>query len=341
MTPGGNELGRRHWSRTPMSRRRFLSSIGIGVGAAAVGGVGISRVVSQSGTGRAVTTASTTPLQLGAQTYSYADFTEPRSGRTAAVLAGGIVGQGADRTVIDLIGPIRTQFPRWQLGDTTQWNVIRIEPSDGERLQKPVLSGFTLRITAPNVANALFNGIRVARCDDLLIEDVRVVGVPGTGNLPPFETFGIDLLSCARPVLRGVVIDGQARGGAGIGLNSSNDALLDSCKSAHNANSHGFACYQCERITFVSCISNDNGTGTSNRAGAGFNHEDCQQAVHVQSQADGNSLASFRFLATGASTQGHRLIHSTGDGSIMTDGNQSPDGISIEASVIDGGWSRG
>jgi hypothetical protein len=324
-----------------MSRRRFLSAIGIGVGAATVGGVGISRVVSQSGAGKVITTASTTPLQLGAQTYSYADFTEPTSGMTAAILAGGIVGQGSDRTVIDLTGPIRTHFPDWAQGDTTQWNVIRVEPPGGQRLQKPVLSGFTLRITAPRNAAALFNGIRIARCDDLLIEDVRVVGVPGTGNLPPFETFGIDLLACARPVLRRVAVDGQARGGAGIGLNSSNDALLESCKSTHNANSHGFACYQSDRITFVDCISSDNGTGSSNRAGAGFNHEDCQQAVHVKSQANGNSLASFRFLATGISTRGHRLIHSTGDGSVMTDGNQAAAGISIEASTIEGGWSRG
>ncbi len=341
MTPGGGEWGPLHPSRTPMSRRRFFSAVGIGIGAAAVGGVGISQVVSQSGTGKAVTAASTTPLQLGAQTYTYADFTEPASGMTSAILAGGIIGQGSDRTFIDLTGPIRTGFPTWHFGDTTQWNVIRIEPTDGRRLQKPVLSGFTLRITAPLSPAALFNGIRIARCDDLLVEDVRVVGVPGAGNLPPFETFGIDLLSCARPVLRSVVVDGQGRGAAGIGLNSSNDALLESCASAHNANSHGFACYQSERVTFVNCVSNDNGTGTSNRAGAGFNHEDCQQAVHIQSQANGDSLASFRFLATGTSTRGHRLIHSTGNGSIMTDGNQSPDGISVEASTIDGGWSRG
>ncbi len=328
-------------SARTLSRRRFLSVLGIGAGAAAVGATGVATVLTDSGGSKAVTTAATTPLELGAKTYSYADFTLSASGMTAAILAGGIIGQGSERTIIDLTGPIRTQFPSWELGDTTQYNVIRVEAPIGQRLQKPVLSGFTLQITAPRNAAALFNGIRIARCDDLVIEDVRVIGVAGSGNQPPFETFGLDLLACSRPVIRNVVIDGHSLGGAGIGLNSTNDALLESCRSGHNANSHGFACYQSDRITFVNCVSNDNGTGAGGSAGAGFNHEDCEDAVHVQSQADRNSLASFRFLATGASTHGHRLIHSTGDGSIMTEGNQSPNGISVEASIIDGGWTRG
>ena len=327
-------------AREPMTRRRFLSILGIGVGAAAVGGVGIADVVKHHGTRKAVTAASTDPLQLAAQTYTYADFSEPASGLTSAILAGGIVGQGADRTIIDLTGPIQTQFPRWQPGDTTQYNVIRIEPAPNERLTKPVLSGFTLRVSAPQVAGALFNGIRIARCDDLLIEDVRVVGVPGTGNQPPFETFGIDLLSCASPVLRRVVVDGLGRGGAGIGLNTSNDALIDTCTSFHNQNSHGFAIYRSQRVTFVNCVSNDNGTGTQSRSGAGFNHEESEEVVHIQSTANGNSLASYRFLASGTSTSGHRLIRCTGDGSVLLDGQQKRSGISLEDSDIAGGFAR-
>lgn len=325
---------------TPMTRRRFLSILGIGAGAAAVGGVAISELADRHGTKKAVTAASTEPLQLGAQTYTYADFSEPASGLTSAILAGGIIGQGADRTIIDLTGPIQTQFPHWQPGDTTQWNVIRIEPAPNERLTKPVLSGFTLRVSAPQVAGALFNGIRIARCDDLLIEDVRVVGVPGTGNQPPFETFGLDLLSCVSPVLRRVVVDGQGRGGAGIGLNTSNDALIDTCTSSHNANSHGFAIYRSQRVTFVDCVSTDNGSGTGGRSGAGFNHEESEEVVHIQSSADGNSLASFRFLASDASTTGHRLIRCTGDGSVLLAGHQKRSGISLEGSDIAGGFAQ-
>lgn len=323
------------------SRRRFLAIAGIGVAAAAAGGVGIAEALDRGHPKQAVTAAATDPIQLGARTYTYADFSEPAAGMTSALVAGGITGLGSDRTIIDFTGPIRTLFPTWQLGDTTQWNVIRIEPPAGRRLVNPVLSGFTLRVSAPQVAGALYNGIRIARCDGLLVHDVKVVGVPGTGNLPPFETFGIDLLSCSGPVLRSVVVNGQGRGGAGIGLNNSNDALLESCVSSHNANSHGFAIYGSKRVTFVDCVSNHNGTGTNNRGGAGFNHEESDEVVHIQSEANGNSLASFRFLATDASTTGQRLIHCTGDGTVLVDGEQSRDDISLEQSTITGGWATG
>jgi hypothetical protein len=328
--------------RRPLSRRQFLTRLGLGAGAVAVGGLGISELFDDSsrpGTKSQVLTAAS-PLRLGAQTYSYADFTDASSGRTSALLAAGIVGQGSDRTIIDLTGPILTEFPLWHQGETTHFNVARIEPAPGLRLASPVLSGFTLRVSAPTVPGALFNGLRIARSDDLLIEDVRVLGVPGTGNLPPFETFGIDVLSCARPVLRRVVVDGQSRGGAGIGINTSTDALLDTCTSSANANSHGFACYQSQRVTFINCNAEHNGTGLGGRAGVGFNHEESDEMLHIQSRAIGNSLASFRFLASGKSTTGHRIIRSFGDGAIILAGNQSVDDISVEASTIDGGFRR-
>ena len=37
-----------------------------------------------------LTLAAATPMKLGAQTYSYEDFTDPASGRTCALFARGI-----------------------------------------------------------------------------------------------------------------------------------------------------------------------------------------------------------------------------------------------------------
>ncbi len=277
---------------------------------------------------------------LGAQSYDFQDFTVPTSDPTSAILAGGIIGKGPDQTVINFTGPITTSFPIFTLGDTTRWNVIRIQSATG-RLNGPVLSGFTLLVSAPTIPGQLFNGIRIAAADNLLIQDVHVIGVPGTGNLPPFETFGVDLIDCRSPKLERVVVDGNGRGGAGIGMNLTTDASLESCIARDNANSHGFACFQCSQVTFANCLSENNGTGAASRSGAGFNHEESFSTTHINSRAIGNSLASFRYWAAHRSTTGHRIVRSYGDGELLVQGDQSAGDIAVVDSTLVKGVVQG
>ena len=321
-----------------VDRRVFLAALGLGAaGAAVTAGFDSSKLAAiPPGKVRQGPLERVNPLMLGAQSYDFQDFTEPTSGETCAILAGGIIGKGPDQTIIDLTGPIKADFPSYELGDTTRFNVIRIQSTIG-RLSSPVLSGFTLRVSAPQVAGQLFNGLRISAADDLLIEDVVVLAVPGTGNLPPFETFGIDLLDCKRPTLRRVRVDGQGRGAAGIGLNLATQATLDSCTASHNSFSHGFTCYQCSGVRFTDCVAEDNGTGKGTRAGVGFNHEETFFTEHVNSRATGNSLASYRYWAANRTTKGHRILRSYGDGAVLAAGDQSPKDILIEDSRIPAG----
>jgi hypothetical protein len=330
------------WKSARLDRRLFLATVGLGAVAAAVtGGFTSPKLFPiRPGVRRQGPSERGLPLILGAQTYDYRDFSAPTSGGTSALLASGIIGKGSDKTVIDFTGPISTTFPVFVLGDTTRWNVIRIQSAIG-RLAGPVLSGFTLRVSAPANAGQLFNGLRIAAADDLLIEDVHVIAVPGTGNLPPFETFGLDLIDCKRPTLRRVVVDGYGRGGAGIGMNLVTNASLESCVARHNANSHGFACFQCSQISFTNCVSEDNGTGTQGRSGAGFNHEESFSTTHLNSRSTGNSLASFRYWAAHRTTTGHSIIRSYGDGELLVQGDQSPGNISIVDSTIVKGVVQG
>jgi hypothetical protein len=323
------------WKSARLDRRLFLATVGIGAAATAVtGGFTSAKLFPiRPGVRRQGPSERAEPLVLGAQSYDYQDFSAPTSDGTSALLANGIIGKGSDRTVIDFTGPITTNFPVFTLGDTTRWNVIRIQSAVG-RLAGPVLSGFTLRVSAPTIAGQLFNGLRIAAADDLLMQDVHVIAVPGTGNLPPFETFGLDLIDCKRPTLKGVVVDGYGRGGAGIGMNLVTDASLESCIARRNANSHGFACFQCSQVTFTNCLSQDNGTGGGSRSGAGFNHEESFSTAHFNSQATGNSLASFRYWAAHRSTTGHSIIRSYGDGDLLVQGDQSPGNIAIVDSTI-------
>ena len=324
-----------------IDRRVFLAALGLGaVGAAVTAEFDSPKLAAiRPGKVRQGPLERVAPLMLSAQSYDFRDFTEPTSGQTCALLAGGIIGKGSDRTFIDLTGPIKTDFPPYELGDTTRFNVIRIQSTVG-RLSHPVLSGFTLRVSAPAIAGQLFNGLRISATDGLLLEDVVVLGIPGTGNQPPFETFGIDLLDCKRPMLRRVRVDGQGLGAAGIGLNLVSDATVDSCTASHNSFSHGFTCYQCSGVRFVDCLSTDNGSGTASGSGVGFNHEETFRTEHVNSRSTGNSLASYRYWAANRTTTGHQILRSFGDGAVLVQGDQSAKDISIRQSHIPAGIVR-
>lgn len=247
-------------------------------------------------------------MKLGAETYSYSDFTQP--GQSAVFIAAdGIQGAGSDRTIIDLRSVDKTNFPVWKTGDTTPFDVIRAQPPKLvlPGMMAPKFVGFSL-IVDPAAQKGLYNGLRLAYATNPLIEDVRVVGVPGTGNQPPWETFGIDLTHCQGALLRDVVIDGQDMSGAGIGLNNCFGTLLDRCESHHGGCSHGFTAWNCLGVTYLDCVSRDNGFGIAGKGGVGFNSEETSNTVHVQSRSYNNSMADFRYLSSKGSTANHRII---------------------------------
>lgn len=275
------------------------------------------------------------PLLLGAETYGLPDFTA--GDKTAALFADGIVGAGIGNTIIDLTGPLQTQFPDPATIKTTRYNVIRIQGTAKKKLAGTVLKGFTLRVSAKTNAAQLFNGLLVAYAEGLLAEDVEIQGVPGSRNGPPGETFGLDLSHVKDFKLRGVIVDGQQVSAAGIGTNNCSDGLLDSCQSTNSLASHNFTHWTSQRLTHVSCVAANAGTGTGSQAGACFSHEECTAMVHVGSQATGGSLASFRYRGTAASTQGHYLIRSNGDGALRLEKKQRASDIEDSTSIIMGG----
>lgn len=278
--------------------------------------------------------------KLGAQVYDLQDFLNFNS--TYPIPADGqLIGAGIDKTIIELTAISKTVFPRLVNPQTSAFDVSRVQPVRGPLLKSPIISNLTLRVK-PGLAapNMCFNGLRVAHADGALIEDVLVEGVPGYANIPPGETFGLSLTRCTNSTLRRVVVDGQYVGGAGFGFNSSQGILVEACQSYHQGHSHGFTAWQCAGVAYHGSSAYGNGSGTGGSAGVGFNHEDTDGITHVGSASYGNSLASHRYYAAGASRHA-TLIGVYNDGPILVEKNQQQTDIDTSVgNILTGGFIR-
>lgn len=265
-------------------------------------------------------------MKLGAQEYDYHDFTNAANSTIFLPDASGIQGQGSDKTIIRLTSDDKTAYPAFPKGSTTTFNVVRSQPGKLvlPGLIKPVFSGFTLIVDPGMQKGGLFNGIRLGYATGAVFDDVEVRTVPGNANVPPGETFGIDLVNCDGTFLRNVRIKGGNVSGAGIGLNRCTDTTLDRCESGDSGSSHGYTAWQCNGVTFLDCVAHGNGNGIGGTGGYGFNHEDTSNVRHVQSRSYANSMGGYRFYASGASTVGHRLIGPVG-GIIYAGGQKASD----------------
>lgn len=244
-------------------------------------------------------------MKLGAGTFKFSDF----ANNGASIFdPAGIQGAGPGLTVVEFDTVDKTSFPALKAGDTTALNIVRSQGVAGKLIAGAVFSGFTLRVL-PSARKGLYNGLRVAYAQSPLFEDIVVEGVPGSANVPPGESFAIDLVHCDGAVLRRVVVDGKSISGAGVGINSSSNTTLDRCESHHNGSSHGFTAWTCSGVTYLDCVAHDNGSGTGGRGGVGFNCEDSSNTLNVRPVSYRNSLGGFRYYSSASGiSKGHRLI---------------------------------
>ena len=204
---------------TPTSTVTAVPSVN-GCTSAEPTGAGITAYSSLSGatfSSRVNTAPAAHAVSLAAATYSFSDFADAVAGvqTGASIAGGGLVGSGADRTIIQMTPSSSTKAAGvpTTAGTTNQLYLMAFTKS-GVRLDCLTLAGTN--------QGHLYNGIRLSQVTGAVLSNLRLIGAsPGNSYIPPGETFAINDYRGTNNTYTNVEIDGHGAGATGFGSNSS------------------------------------------------------------------------------------------------------------------------
>lgn len=98
-----------------------------------------------------------------------------------------------------------------------------------------------------------YNGLLIPEAPQSVIERVKITGIPGSSGANPGETFGLSLYRSSKSTVRNFEFDGR-RGGlpvsaAGIGVNFSDDVLIEDSNLHDTKFGSGIAWFTCTNAT--------------------------------------------------------------------------------------------
>ena len=210
-------------------------------------------------------------------------------------------------------------------GPTNPLRVLLIPKGTGIKM-----SQFTVQGTPQN--GKLYQGVFVYRCNNSIFSDIKVMGIPGSFNAPPGETYALQVHNGTGNQFLRVDCDGRDTSGKRVGAvgiaftDTSNHQLRD-CYTHHHAYSHGLVTWQSSGITTWNHRSEYNGsTGNGGWRASGINHEKSRNTIHYGARLGNNTLSEVRYYAQPASggdpysgdTGGHQIRDSyTTDGGTL------------------------
>lgn len=202
----------------------------------------IRTLVSSSAAGSVV------PLSAG--TYSFSDF-QPKIG---LVLNGrGIRGAGKTSTVIQMNAYSSTRKSSVPTA-TGSSNPLSLMQATGS----PKLSNFTLQGTPQG---HLYNGLQVLGATNAAVSSVKISSIPGSGHVPPGETFGLNDLRTSNSTYTDLEIDGAGVGASGFAGNMSSNIKVTRGYFHDNVNSAGLTLYRSTNATLTDIRSINNHMG--------------------------------------------------------------------------------
>jgi hypothetical protein len=239
-------------------------------------------------------------VHLPAGTYKVADF---KQGYYNSLFSGnclGILGDGAGKTIVQLVPMSSTQaaiVPAQSSGQTNPLAMVRLGPGSAGNLRQAVNSGWSLIGTTqpPSSNNPLlpghaFGGIRNEYGNGSVFQDMILTAASyGDWNSPPGETFGINNWHDVNTVIRNVEVSGlnqagQKVGGSPIGFSQSTNVLVEGC-NLHDAFVSGLTfsvagnfnslanCTNGVTTRNVRVAHNGNTASNNGKDFPGFNHE--------------------------------------------------------------------
>jgi hypothetical protein len=230
-------------------------------------------------------------VALPAGTLIFNDFAEGNAYGAYLPSCKGLIGEGADATIIEMVAGTSTKTS--PTTGTNGFSLLRFDTDD------LLLSDFTLQGTPQK---NLYNGLRLQGIADGVLRRLKIAAIPGNDHQPPGETFGINAYLCSGLTLDTVEVDGAGVGASGIATNSYQGDLTATDCSAHDLKySAGAALWQHSGgATFTRFSTQRNLTGASlERCTGTFTFADCIFA--------GNTAQDF-FLGNDQSADCHLLI---------------------------------
>ena len=130
-----------------------------------------------------------------------------------------------------------------------------------------------------------YNGLRLERCTKSLVENVYITGIKGSNKVPPGETGSVQTQKCSYLTLDNVELDGRLDGvrvaASLFMVNSSDHITVNKCYFHHTyTGGGGIAWFGSSDGTVTDTRSEYIGTGTGNRSGYCFNHEQTTRIVY-------------------------------------------------------------
>lgn len=98
-----------------------------------------------------------------------------------------------------------------------------------------------------------YNGLQIYEAPESLLERVKVTGIPGSASANPGETFSINVFRSHKTVARDIEIDGRRDGvavaAAAVGVNFSDNVLIENSYLHDTKYGHGIAWFTCNNAT--------------------------------------------------------------------------------------------
>lgn len=189
----------------------------------------------------------------------------------------GMVGSGRN-TVFKMASSSRE---RWSSGASPYMLIDAVSPS----AQPPItvefrnftIEGTRLGTAAQGEPGHEYHGLRLDRANGL-VENVYINGITGWNKVPPGETGAISIFKVNDLKIRGVEVDGRRDGqrvsSACIMPNNSSNIAVEDCYLHHTyTGGGGIAWYFTTDSTVKRTRSEYIGSGTGQRQGYSFNHE--------------------------------------------------------------------
>lgn len=210
-------------------------------------------------------TPSGSVATVGAGTHSFANFESDNVGLDARGKAG-FRGAGVGSTVIRMTPYTSTKRSLVPTAKGTS-NPLYLMALNGS----PVVSGFTLQGTSQG---HLYSGLKIQNASSARVSNVKVAAIPGSGYVPPGETFALNDQRSNGSVYSDVEIDGAGVTSTAFGTNSSTNVTVNRGYFHDSPGSAGAAFWQTKGIAINDVRSVRNRTG--------LNFERCSGTITVR-----------------------------------------------------------
>lgn len=284
----------------------------------------------------------TSPAQVSFPdgTFQMVDFADSsKYGCLIPANCTGILGSGIGFTIFQIQAGSSTQVgqvPAQSTGQTNPLYIFRTSPSPSTfTAQGFTINGTDQPVNPDTGQPHAYGGFMFDHVGTLTVTDCQAIGIPGSANSPPGETFAWNNYGCTNSTATRVETDGRnsagvRRGASPWGNNSAVNHTWDHCYFHHSLTSMPTSWQHTGTLTSYYLRSEYNGTGSGLLSSHGINHERVSGPIRhynpsiILDGVNGNSGKHMSLNSNGGygDNQDVQVIDATFD--VFTNGTASP-----------------